>query len=184
MGHGKRFRWGRDTDLLRDCAETGIDRIRFYTSHPRDYSSTSIDVMKEYPNIMNSLHLPVQSGDNDILKIMNRKYTHEEYMAKVNKLRELVPDISLTTDIISKLILFNSSIFPYCNTSNISESVSFLAPFAARLRAWKILNGEIIKFSPILSLFILLNIVVWNEQFEKMIKIKIMHKLSNLFILK
>ena len=56
--------------------------------------------MRDCPSVMPQLHLPVQSGDNDILKIMNRKYTHEEYMAKVNKLRELVPDISLTTDII------------------------------------------------------------------------------------
>ena len=56
--------------------------------------------MRDCKSVMPQLHLPVQSGDNDILKIMNRKYTYEEYMSKVTRLKELIPDISLTTDII------------------------------------------------------------------------------------
>ena len=87
-------------DLLYDLDKTGIKRIRYTTSHPRDLDLKTMEAMRDCKSVMPQLHLPVQSGDNDILKIMNRKYTHEEYMAKVNKLRELVPDISLTTDII------------------------------------------------------------------------------------
>ena len=87
-------------DLLYDLDKTGISRIRYTTSHPRDLDLKTMEAMRDCKSVMPHLHLPVQSGDNDILKIMNRKYTHEEYMAKVNKLRELVPGISLTTDII------------------------------------------------------------------------------------
>jgi len=87
-------------DLLYDLDKTGISRIRYTTSHPRDLDLKTMEAMRDCKSVMPHLHLPVQSGDNDILKIMNRKYTHEEYMAKVNKLRDLVPGISLTTDII------------------------------------------------------------------------------------
>lgn len=86
--------------LLRDCAETGIERIRFYTSHPRDYTSETIDVMKEYPNIMNSLHLPVQSGSDAVLKKMNRGYTAEHFLSLVSDMRSRIPDITFTTDLI------------------------------------------------------------------------------------
>ena len=88
------------TALLRDCARTGIDRIRFYTSHPRDYSSATIDVMREYPNIMPSLHLPVQSGSDAILKRMNRGYTAESYMRLYDEMKEKIPGITFTTDLI------------------------------------------------------------------------------------
>ncbi|MGM9969105.1 MAG: tRNA (N6-isopentenyl adenosine(37)-C2)-methylthiotransferase MiaB [Anaeroplasma sp.] len=87
-------------DLLYDLDKTGIKRIRYTTSHPRDLDEKTMLAMRDCKSVMPQLHLPVQSGDNDILKIMNRKYTYEEYMTKVNRLRELVPDISLTTDII------------------------------------------------------------------------------------
>ena len=88
------------SNLLEDLAKTGIKRIRFTTSHPRDLDDETIAVMGKYPNIMPHLHLPVQSGSNKILKKMNRKYTKEEYLEKVEKLRQSVPGISLTTDII------------------------------------------------------------------------------------
>ena len=87
-------------DLLEAIAKTNIPRIRFTTSHPRDLDLRTIEVMGKYPNIMPHLHLPVQSGSNDILKKMNRKYTKEIYLEKIAKLRESVPGISLTTDII------------------------------------------------------------------------------------
>ena len=87
-------------DLLYDLDKTGIERIRYTTSHPRDLDLKTMEAMRDCRSVMPHLHLPVQSGDNDILKIMNRKYTHEIYMEKVNKLKELVPGISITTDII------------------------------------------------------------------------------------
>ena len=87
-------------DLLYDLDKTGIERIRYTTSHPRDLDLKTMEAMRDCKSVMPHLHLPVQSGDNDILKLMNRKYTYEEYMDKINKLRELVPNISFTTDII------------------------------------------------------------------------------------
>ncbi len=87
-------------DLLYDLDKTGIERIRYTTSHPRDLDEKTMMAMRDCKSVMPHLHLPVQSGDNDILKIMNRKYTYEEYISKVERLKELVPDISITTDII------------------------------------------------------------------------------------
>ena len=87
-------------DLLYDLDKTGISRIRYTTSHPRDLDLKTMEAMRDCKSVMPHLHLPVQSGDDRILKIMNRKYTHDIYMEKVNKLRELVPSISITTDII------------------------------------------------------------------------------------
>ncbi len=87
-------------NLLEDLAKTGIQRIRYTTSHPKDLDKATMDVMAKYPNIMPHLHLPVQSGSNQILKKMNRKYTKEQYLEKVNYLKSLIPDLALTTDII------------------------------------------------------------------------------------
>ncbi len=87
-------------NLLKDLHETDIKRIRFTTSHPRDLDDETIETMALGGNIMPHLHLPVQSGNNEVLKRMNRKYTHEEYLSKINKLKSLIPDISITTDII------------------------------------------------------------------------------------
>ncbi len=88
------------TELLKATAETGIDRIRFYTSHPRDYSVTTIDAMKEYPNIMPSLHLPVQSGSDEVLRRMNRGYTSDAFKKLVDEMKARIPDITFTTDLI------------------------------------------------------------------------------------
>lgn len=87
-------------DLLEDLAKTNIKRIRFTTSHPRDLDDKTIEAMGKYDNIMPHLHLPVQSGSNAVLKRMNRKYTREIYLDKIRKLKETVPGISITTDII------------------------------------------------------------------------------------
>ena len=78
----------------------GIQRIRFMTSHPKDLSDELIAVMKESKKICTHLHLPVQSGSSRILKIMNRKYTIEQYLDLVDKIKTAMPEISLTTDII------------------------------------------------------------------------------------
>ena len=88
------------TKLLRAAAETGIERIRFYTSHPRDYSETTIDAMREYQNIMPALHLPVQSGSDEILKKMNRGYTIGRFYELYERMKEKIPGITFTTDLI------------------------------------------------------------------------------------
>ncbi len=87
--------------LLRRVEQVeGIRRIRFMTSHPKDLSDELITVMKESKKICPHLHLPLQSGSSRILKIMNRKYTKEQYLELADKIRRAVPGISLTTDII------------------------------------------------------------------------------------
>ena len=87
-------------DLLEKVALTGIPRIRFVTPYPSDFNTKVFDVMAKYPNVMPSLHLPVQSGSNAVLKRMNRRYTREQYLAIAHELRERLPDVYLTTDII------------------------------------------------------------------------------------
>jgi len=78
----------------------GIERIRFTTSHPKDLSDELIEVIAENPKVCKHIHLPLQAGSNRILKLMNRKYTKEDYLRKVEKLKRAVPGIALTTDII------------------------------------------------------------------------------------
>ncbi len=88
-------------DLLRELNKiSGIERIRFMTSHPKDLSDKLIDAMAECDKVCEHLHLPFQSGSNRILKIMNRRYTKEGYLLLVKKLKDKVPNIRLTTDII------------------------------------------------------------------------------------
>ncbi len=88
-------------ELIKMIAQIkGLLRIRFTTSHPKDLSEELIKVIAEEPKVCKHIHLPLQSGSNRILKKMNRKYTKEEYLAKIKKLRELVPEIAFTTDII------------------------------------------------------------------------------------
>ena len=78
----------------------GLERIRFMTSHPKDLSDELIEAMKDCKKVCNHLHLPLQSGSTEVLKVMNRRYTKEQYLTLVDKIRAAVPDISLTTDII------------------------------------------------------------------------------------
>ena len=78
----------------------GLKRIRFMTSHPKDLTDEMIDAMARYENVCHHVHLPMQSGSNEILKRMNRKYTRERYLEIVQKLRVAMPDVELTTDII------------------------------------------------------------------------------------
>lgn len=87
--------------LLRKVAEIrGLRRLRFMSSHPKDFDESVIQVMKKYPNIERHLHLPIQHADNEILEKMNRKYTAGEYLAKLKKFREVLPEASITTDLI------------------------------------------------------------------------------------
>jgi len=82
------------------CKIDGIERVRFMTSHPKDISDKLIDTMAKESKICKQLHLPVQAGNNRVLKAMNRKYTRESYLEKINKIKEKMPGITLTTDII------------------------------------------------------------------------------------
>lgn len=82
------------------CTVDGIERIRFMSSHPKDISEKLLQTMAQQEKICKQLHLPLQSGSDKVLADMNRRYTAEQYMKTVEKARELMPDIALTTDII------------------------------------------------------------------------------------
>lgn len=87
-------------NLLEDVAKTGIERVRFVTSHPWDFTDDMIDVIASYKNIMPYIHLPIQSGSNKILKLMGRRYKKEDYLELFNKIKSKIPNVSITTDII------------------------------------------------------------------------------------
>ena len=99
--------YGKDLDinydfatLLGEVSQTGIPRVRFMTSHPWDFTDKMIEVISKCENIMPYIHLPIQSGSDRILKLMGRKYTKEEYLELVKKIRDKIPGVSITTDII------------------------------------------------------------------------------------
>ena len=99
--------YGKDLDgeiefskLLEKVSDTGIERIRFVTSHPWDFTDKMIDVISSRENIMPYIHLPLQSGSDRILKLMGRRYTKEKYLELFNKLKKALPYSSITTDII------------------------------------------------------------------------------------
>ena len=87
-------------DLLEDVAKMNIPRIRFMTSHPWDFTDKMIEVIAKYPNIMPAVHLPVQSGSSRVLKLMGRRYTRESYLELFHKIKDTVPGVSISTDII------------------------------------------------------------------------------------
>jgi tRNA-2-methylthio-N6-dimethylallyladenosine synthase len=86
--------------LLEDVSKMDFEKIDFYSSNPWDFSDELIDVIAKYPNITRTIHLPVQSGDNEVLKRMNRWYTSQEYLEIIQKLKKKIPEIRFTTDII------------------------------------------------------------------------------------
>ena len=99
--------YGKDLDinynmanLLEDVSKTNIPRIRFVTSHPWDFTEEMIKVIAKYDNIMPYIHLPIQSGSSRILKLMNRRYTKEEYIELFHRIRKYIPNCSISTDII------------------------------------------------------------------------------------
>lgn len=105
--------------LLREvCKVDGIERIRFLTSHPKDISDELIEVMATEPKICKQLHLPVQSGSDEVLDKMNRKYTRGAYLDIVRRVRERMPDIVLTTDIIVG--------FPTETNEDVDKTISLL----------------------------------------------------------
>ena len=86
--------------LLKDISKLPIERLRFVTSHPWDFTDGMIKVIKDNSNIMSYIHLPIQSGSNKILKLMGRRYTKESYIELFNKLKENIPNVAISTDII------------------------------------------------------------------------------------
>ncbi|QVK19996.1 tRNA (N6-isopentenyl adenosine(37)-C2)-methylthiotransferase MiaB [Mycoplasmatota bacterium] len=114
-------------DLLRDLNDTGINRIRFTTSHPRDLNEDTIKAMADCDHVMEHLHLPVQSGSDSILKKMNRKYTREDYLKLVKQLKAHIPDISITTDIIVGFP--NESEDDFLETLSLVKEVGFEGAF-------------------------------------------------------
>ena len=99
--------YGKDLDinytmanLLEDVAKTGIKRVRFVTSHPWDFTEDMINIISKYDNIMPYIHLPLQSGSSRILKKMGRRYTKEDYRELFHKIKNIIPNCSITTDII------------------------------------------------------------------------------------
>lgn len=91
---------GGFAEILEEVAKLGIPRLRFMTSHPWDFTDAMIEVIAKYPNIMKCIHLPVQSGATSMLRRMGRRYSREEYLNLIEKLRKAMPDVALTTDII------------------------------------------------------------------------------------
>jgi len=100
--YGLDFADRRETfaDLLERLRVLPIERIRFTTSHPKDFSDELIGVLAKGGNLMPYVHLPVQSGSDRILRAMNRKYTADQYLSLVDRLRKAIPDVSITTDLI------------------------------------------------------------------------------------
>ena len=88
------------SELLEAVAKTNIPRIRFVTSHPWDFTNDMIDVIAKYKNIMPYIHLPLQSGSNNILKLMGRRYTKEEYLKLFDNIKNKIENVAVTTDII------------------------------------------------------------------------------------
>jgi tRNA-2-methylthio-N6-dimethylallyladenosine synthase len=109
--------------LLKEVALTGIDRIRFTTSHPWDFTQAMVETIASYPNIMPYIHLPVQSGNNEILKIMGRRYTIAEYLDTIRRLKEAIPSLTFSTDIIVGFP--NESDEQFEDTLNLYDLVQF-----------------------------------------------------------
>lgn len=113
--------------LGRICSETSIERIRFMTSHPKDLSDELIEVMAKNPQICKHIHLPVQSGSTRILNLMNRRYTREDYLLLVKKLRAAMPGIAISTDIIAGFPAETEEDF--LETLSLAKNVRFEAAY-------------------------------------------------------
>ncbi len=109
------------------CKIEGKFRLRFMTNHPKDLSKDLVEVIKNNDKICHSIHLPVQAGSNNILKLMNRKYTREDYLDKVEYLRKNIPDIAITTDIMVGFPKENEEDF--LDTFDLMKKVGFSGAF-------------------------------------------------------
>lgn len=126
--YGKDFHDGTNfATCLRLVAETGIPRLRFMTSHPWDFSSDMLEVIASHPNIMKCIHLPLQSGNDEILAQMGRRYTRQKYLDLVKEIREKIPGCAITTDIIVGFPNENEEQFN--DTLTLCEEVKYDAAF-------------------------------------------------------
>lgn len=117
--------------LLRMVAKAAPDlRIRFTTSHPKDMSEEVARIMKEFPNVARHIHLPVQSGSNEVLKRMNRKYTREWYLDRVAALRRECPDVAITSDLFTGFC--GETEEDFLETLSLMETVGYDASFLFR----------------------------------------------------
>jgi tRNA-2-methylthio-N6-dimethylallyladenosine synthase len=114
-------------DLLSQVAQLGMPRLRFLTSYPSQFTDEMIAVMARYPNIVPWLHFPVQSGSTSCLKRMGRRYTREDYLALVEKLRKSLPNLALTTDIIVGFP--GETEAEFADTLSLCEEVHYSAAF-------------------------------------------------------
>ena len=114
--------------LLALVAEAAPDiRIRFSTSHPKDMSDKIISTIAAYPNICRHIHLPVQSGSSAVLKAMNRKYTREWYLERIDAIRNIIPDCGITTDVFCGFT--DETLEDHAQTLSLMEEVGFDAAF-------------------------------------------------------
>ena len=113
--------------LLEKVAQLGIPRLRFLTSYPSDFKDDVIEVMSRYPNIMKFIHLPIQSGSNNILRLMARHYTVEEYLSLVQRIRDKIPSMAFSTDIIVGFP--NESEEDFLETINLVKKMNYISAF-------------------------------------------------------
>lgn len=122
-------------------------RVRFSTSHPKDMGNGVLYTMAMYPNICNHIHLPVQSGSNNMLLKMNRKYTREEYLQRVEKIREILPDCAISTDIIAGFC--SETLEDHKETISIMKEVGYDSAFMFQYsmrpntKAWRHFKDDI-----------------------------------------
>jgi len=114
-------------DLMDEIHKIDIPRVRFMTSHPRDFDDRLIEVLAKGGNMLDHIHLPVQSGSSEVLKKMNRKYTRESYLELVRKIRQAMPNATLTTDIIVGFP--NETDEQFEETMTLVEEVGFESAF-------------------------------------------------------
>ncbi|MDD3067099.1 MAG: tRNA (N6-isopentenyl adenosine(37)-C2)-methylthiotransferase MiaB [Candidatus Gracilibacteria bacterium] len=158
---------GKFAQLLEKVAQVkGLQRLRFTSSHPKDFNAGVIEVMRKYPNIEKHLHLPAQHGDNEILRRMNRGYTSEEFLEKIKLLRKKIPSISITTDLIvgfpgeseaqfKRLLKFyREANFDFCFFSKYSPRPETPAakfpnqiPEKVKAERWRKLNSLVVKIT-------------------------------------
>ena len=105
----------------------GVEEVTFMSANPRDFSDKLIKVIAENENVSKEIHLPVQSGDNEILKKMNRGYTREDYLNLIRKIKEKIPDAEITTDL---LVGFpGETVQAFQNTVDLCQKVGFKRAF-------------------------------------------------------
>lgn len=126
--------YGKDLDdgstfakLLEEVAKIDIPRVRFLTSHPWDFTDDIIKVIAKYDNIMKYIHLPVQSGSDEILRLMGRRYTREQYLTLVKNIKSQIPNVALTTDIIVGFP--NETYEQFLDTVSLCREVHFDSAF-------------------------------------------------------